>query len=64
MPKPKTHKGIQKRMRVTRRGKVVRGRANKSHLMSGMSAKRRRQLRKKRTVTTAQEKTYRRLLGG
>ncbi len=63
MPKMKTHKGLKKRMKLTRRGKVVRGRANRSHLMSGMSSKRKRQLRRKDTVTAkARQKVYRRLM--
>ncbi len=63
MPKMKTHKGLKKRLRLTRKGKVVRGKANRSHLMSGMSGKRKRQLRRKGTVSTkARAKGYRRLL--
>jgi len=63
MPKQKTHKGTAKRMRKTRTGKVVRSRAGSGHLMSGKSGKRRRRLRVKRTVKTAQIRTYSRLLG-
>jgi large subunit ribosomal protein L35 len=64
MPKMKTHKGIKKRMRVTRKGKVIHSRANRSHLLSGRSSKRKRRLRRGRTVTTVQANTYRRLLEG
>ncbi len=46
MPKLKTHKGYAARVRVTRRGKIVRHKSGKSHLMSTKSAKRRRGLRK------------------
>lgn len=63
MSKGKTHKGTAKRMRKTRTGKVMRSRAGSSHLMSGKSGKRRRRLRAKDTVKTAQLKTYSRLLG-
>ena len=50
MPKQKTHKGTSKRVRVTATGKIKRGRANRSHLMSSKSGKRRRQLRRKMIV--------------
>jgi large subunit ribosomal protein L35 len=64
MPKLKTHKGIRKRMRVTRRGKVLRRKANKGHLMSGKSGQRRRRLRRKTSVHPTQVKTYIRLIEG
>lgn len=63
MPKGKTHKGVSKRMRKTRTGKILRNRANRGHLMSGKSGKRKRRLRGKDTVKTAQAKTYARLIG-
>jgi large subunit ribosomal protein L35 len=44
--KQKSHKGLLKRVKVTAGGKVRHQRAGKSHLMSAMSSKRRRQLRK------------------
>jgi large subunit ribosomal protein L35 len=44
MPKLKTHKGLRARVRVTRRGKVMRRRPGKRHLMSSKNAKRRRKL--------------------
>ncbi len=64
MPKGKTHKGTRKRMKLTRRGKVTRRRANRGHLMSGKSSKRRRKLRGKDTVAKGQVKTYARLISG
>jgi len=64
MPKGKTHKGIRKRMRLTRKGKVVRRRANRGHLMSTKTGERRRRLRGTETVKTAQVKTYVRLITG
>ena len=62
MPKMKTHKGLKKRLRVSRKGKVMRGRTGRSHLMSGTSAKTRRHLRRKATVQKTIAKMYRRLL--
>jgi large subunit ribosomal protein L35 len=43
--KRKTHKSLLKRVRVTRRGKVLRGLGGHSHLLSTKDAKRRRRLR-------------------
>jgi large subunit ribosomal protein L35 len=64
MPKLKTHKGIQKRMRLTRRGKIVRRRANAGHLMSDKSGQRRRHIRRAALVHKTQVKTYTRLMTG
>jgi large subunit ribosomal protein L35 len=64
MPKGKTPKGILKRMKRTRRGKIMRRRANLGHLMSGKSARRRRSLRGKRPVSSTQVKTYTLLIQG
>jgi large subunit ribosomal protein L35 len=58
----KTHKGLKKRLRVTRKGKVMRSRSGRSHLMSGTSARKKRHLRRKDTVQKTVAKTYRRLL--
>ena len=46
MPKLKTRKGISKRIRVTRNGKLVRRHAWKSHLLEHKSAKRKRDFRR------------------
>jgi large subunit ribosomal protein L35 len=63
MPKLKTHKGLKARVRVTRKGKVVRRKAGKSHLMSHKSGKRRRHLRGQTAVEGAYAKTAKRQLG-
>lgn len=64
MPKQKVHKGVKKRrMRVTRRGKVVRRRAGATHLMSGKSGKKRRGLRRPTAVVGGEAKRAKRLLG-
>lgn len=44
MPKMKTHKGAKKRFKVTGTGKLKRHKANKRHLNSHKSAKRKRRL--------------------
>ena len=64
MPKQKSHKGIKKRMRLTRRGKIVRKHANAGHLMSGKSGQRRRRLRRSGLVHETQVQTYTRLIKG
>jgi len=63
MPKLKTHKGIAKRVRVTRTGKVLVSRPGRRHLQSGKPAKRRRQLRRKQVVAPAAARRMKRLLG-
>jgi len=44
--KMRTHKGLQKRLKVTASGKIKHKRPNTSHLMSGKSGSRVRHLRK------------------
>jgi large subunit ribosomal protein L35 len=46
MPKLKTHKGAQKRFKVTGKKKIVHNKAYKSHILTKKSAKRKRNLRK------------------
>ena len=63
MPKMKTHKGAKKRFSVTASGKVRRLKANKSHILTKKSAKRKRNLRRPTTVATNGEaKTIKRLI--
>ena len=62
MPKQKTHKGLKKRVKVTATGKVKRPRCNGSHLMSGTSSKKCRELRKSVTVTGVRAKKIKTLL--
>ena len=45
MPKLKTHSGAKKRFNLTMTGKVKRAHAFKSHILTKMSTKRKRQLR-------------------
>ena len=45
MPKLKTHRGLAKRIKVTGTGKVVRSRANHSHILTKKTRKRKRRLR-------------------
>jgi len=63
MPKQKTHKGVAKRFKVTGRGKVVRRKAGKSHLLSHKGSKRKRSLRQDVQVTGAGAKQIKHALG-
>jgi large subunit ribosomal protein L35 len=63
VPKIKTMKGLSKRIRVTRTGKLVRASAFKSHLLEHKSQKRKRNYENKQSVSKADRKTVRRALG-
>jgi large subunit ribosomal protein L35 len=62
MPKQKTHKGLAKRIKVTRRGKVMVPHAGKSHLMTGTSPKGVRNKRGRKRASRAMEKNLARML--
>jgi len=62
MPKMKTHSSSKKRFKITKSGKIKRMKAYKSHLLNGKSRKRKRNLRKATTVSSAQAKTVRKSL--
>ncbi|TMC54654.1 MAG: 50S ribosomal protein L35 [Chloroflexi bacterium] len=63
MPKIKTQKGIAKRVRVTRTGKLMRRSSSKSHLLEHKSKKRKRNYHNEHPVDKADRKTVRRALG-
>lgn len=62
--KSKSHKGSLKRFKVTANGKLKRHKANKSHLNSHKTGKRKRQLRKPVATTDAISKRYVRIIKG
>ena len=62
MAKMKTHRGAAKRFRVTRTGKVLHRRANRSHLLGKKSSTRKRRLARTGEVT-AERGDVLRLLG-
>ncbi|TAN63249.1 50S ribosomal protein L35 [bacterium] len=62
MPKLKTKKGVRKRFRLTKSGKIKRARGGKSHLLSGKKQKRKRGLRRPGLVSKAQERMVKALL--
>ena len=53
MPKLKTHKGAKKRFKVTGKKKVLHNKANKRHILTKKSAKRKRNLGKKDSISKA-----------
>jgi large subunit ribosomal protein L35 len=60
--KTKTHRGAAKRFKVTKNGKVKRGSANKSHILTHKSPKRKRRLRKPGVLSAADTPKVRRML--
>lgn len=62
MPKMKTHSGTKKRFKVTGTGKIKRGKAYKSHILTKMSKKRKLRLRHAGLVSKADEKRIKKLL--
>lgn len=62
MPKSKSHKGLAKRVRVSKSGKVRHRSAFHKHLSSHKSGKRLRQLRADRFVHSSEAKRFEKLL--
>ncbi len=62
MPKMKTHKSSAKRFKLSSSGKILRSKAYKSHILTKKTAKRKRNLRKGTTVSSAEVKKVKVLL--
>jgi len=62
MPKLKTKKGAQKRFKLTKSGKVKRGKTGKRHILTKKSKKRKRNLSKSAMVDKTFERKIKRLL--
>ena len=63
MPKMKTHKSsAKKRFKVSSSGIIIRSKAYKSHILTKKTAKRKRNLRKDTTVSSAEAKNVKVLL--
>ncbi len=56
MPKQKSHRGLRKRVKVSKNGKVKRHSGFAGHLMSSKSPQRRRRLRRGKLVSPADTK--------
>ena len=63
MPKQKTHKGTAKRFRVTGSGKIMRGKAFKSHILEKKSPKRKRGFRQETEVASSDTNVVKKNLG-
>ena len=63
MPKMKTHKGTAKRFRTTGSGKIMRGKAFKSHIMTKKSQKRIRNFRKEAELAPSDVKVVSQRMG-
>ena len=62
MPKIKTRRGAAKRFRKTGSGKIRRSKAYRRHILTKMSSKRKRQLRRTTLVDAADAPRVRQLL--
>lgn len=62
MPKIKTHSGAKKRFKMSKNGKPIRAHANKSHILTKKSTKRKRGLRKTATADVTNVKQIRTLI--
>ena len=62
MPKLKTHRGAKKRLKVTGSGKILRMKANASHILTKKNKKRKRNLRQSTVVVSEEFKRLKSLL--
>ena len=62
MPKLKTNKGVAKRVRVTKKGKLKRKKAGASHILTKKSRKRKRQMRKADVINKTQTAILKKLI--
>ena len=63
MPKQKRNSGAKKKFRVTATGKLLRRKAGQSHNLEHKSPKLKREFRKAKPVSKANDKSVRTLLG-
>jgi large subunit ribosomal protein L35 len=62
MPKMKSHRGAAKRFKKTGTGRLKRGQAYTSHILTKKTAKRKRYLRQSALIAKSDEKRVKRLL--
>lgn len=62
MPKLKTKKTVAKRFKLTKKGKIKRQRAYKSHILTKKSSKRKRKLRRGTTTDKTNVKSIKMVL--
>jgi large subunit ribosomal protein L35 len=64
MPKIKTHRGAAKRFRKTATGKFKRAKANKSHILTKKTSKRKRHLRDAKIAAPGDSRRVKKMLQG
>ncbi len=62
MPKMKSKRGASKRFRVTGSGRIKRGNANRSHILTKMTTKRKRHLRAPDSIDKSDAPSIKRML--
>ena len=62
MPKLKTHRGAQKRFKVTAKKKILHKKANKSHILTKKAADRKRNLGQEGQISKADRPVIKKLL--
>ncbi len=62
MPKQKTHRGLAKRIKVTKTGKIKRHKAYSNHLAQSKTTKQNRQLRSSTLMHKSDVKRLKRLI--
>ena len=62
MPKLKTHRGAAKRFKKTASGKIKRGKAFKSHILTKKASKRKRQLDQPTLISEADQHRIARMI--
>jgi large subunit ribosomal protein L35 len=62
MPKMKTHRGAAKRLKTTGTGRLKRNKANKSHILTKKTTKRKRGLDTPTTVSASDQRRVERML--
>jgi len=62
MSKLKTKKALVKRVKITKKGKILRSKSGRRHLLSGKSKKRKRGLKKKGKITHSKRGTIKKSL--
>jgi len=62
MPKLKTNKSARKRLKITKKGLLIRGKPGRRHLLTSKSSKRKRKMRKGVALEGMEAKLIRKLL--
>ncbi len=62
MPKIKSRRGVQKRIKVSKKGKVLIKSSGRSHLLTTKNRKRKRKLRSPTSLKGASAKEFKKLL--